>query len=77
MQHAAYCGVMLRRTGTARSAGVRDGPGSAVHRSARGGALHLIDGLELAFKIPDNVWPAGAQTIIVVDKTKPFGFGLR
>ena len=28
-------GVMLRRTGTVPSAGVRDGPGSAVHRSAR------------------------------------------
>src|ERR1041385_3495566 len=35
MQHAALRGVMLRRTGTAQSAGVRDGPGSAAHRSAR------------------------------------------
>jgi hypothetical protein len=34
MQHAASRGVMRRRTGTVPSAGVRDGPGSAVHRSA-------------------------------------------
>src|ERR1051326_5922913 len=32
MQHAALRGVLLRRTGTATGAGVRDGPGSAVHR---------------------------------------------
>jgi hypothetical protein len=32
---------------------------------------------ELAFQIPDNVWPPGAQRIVDVDKTKPFGFGLR
>jgi hypothetical protein len=39
--------------------------------------IDMIDGLELAFKIPDNVWPPGAQRIVDVDKTKPFGFGLR
>jgi hypothetical protein len=39
--------------------------------------IDVIDGLELAFKIPDNVWPPGAQRIVDVDRTKPFGFGLR
>ena len=39
--------------------------------------IDVIDGLELAFQIPDNVWPPGAQRIIEVDKTKPFGFALR
>jgi hypothetical protein len=39
--------------------------------------IDVIDGLELAFQIPDNVWPPGAQRIVEVDKTKPFGFGLR
>jgi hypothetical protein len=39
--------------------------------------IEVIDGLELAFQIPDNVWPRGAQRIVDVDKTKPFGFGLR
>jgi hypothetical protein len=39
--------------------------------------IDVIDGLELAFKIPDNVWPPGAQRIVDIDKTKPFGFGLR
>jgi hypothetical protein len=39
--------------------------------------IDVIEGLELAFKIPDNVWPPGAQRIVDVDKTKPFGFGLR
>jgi hypothetical protein len=39
--------------------------------------IDVIDGLELAFQIPDNVWPPGAQRIVDVDKTKPFGFGLR
>jgi hypothetical protein len=39
--------------------------------------IGVIDGLELAFKIPDNVWPPGAQRIVDIDKTKPFGFGLR
>jgi hypothetical protein len=41
------------------------------------GFIDVIDGLELAFQIPDNVWPSGAQRIVDVDKTKPFGFGLR
>jgi hypothetical protein len=39
--------------------------------------IDVIDGLELAFKIPDNVWPPGAQRIVDVDKTKPFGLALR
>ena len=39
--------------------------------------IDVIDGLELAFQIPDNAWPAGAQRIVDVDKTKPFGFALR
>jgi hypothetical protein len=39
--------------------------------------IGVIDGLELAFKIPDNAWPPGAQRIVDVDKAKPFGFGLR
>jgi hypothetical protein len=39
--------------------------------------IDVIDGLELAFQIPDNVWPPGAQRIVEVDKTKPFGLGLR
>jgi hypothetical protein len=40
-------------------------------------SIDVIDGLELAFRIPDNVWPPGAQRIVDIDKTKPFGFGLR
>src|SRR3954471_21517995 len=40
-------------------------------------SIGVIGGLELAFKIPDNVWPAGAQRIVDIDKTKPFGFALR
>jgi len=39
--------------------------------------IDVIDGLELAFQIPDNVWPPGAQGIVDIDKTKPFGLGLR
>jgi hypothetical protein len=39
--------------------------------------INVIDGLELAFKIPDNVWPPRAQRIVDVDKSMPFGFGLR
>jgi hypothetical protein len=39
--------------------------------------IDVIDGLELAFQIPDNVWPPGAQRIVDIDKTKPFGLGLR
>jgi hypothetical protein len=39
--------------------------------------INVIDELELAFQIPDNAWPPGAQRIVDVDKTKPFGFGLR
>jgi hypothetical protein len=39
--------------------------------------INVIDGLELAFKIPDNVWPSDAQRIVDVDKTQLFGFGLR
>ncbi|HEU0083946.1 MAG TPA: hypothetical protein VFQ87_13860 [Bradyrhizobium sp.] len=39
--------------------------------------INVIDGLELAFKIPDNVWPPGAQRIVDVDKTQLFGFALR
>jgi hypothetical protein len=39
--------------------------------------ISVIDGLELAFKIPDNVWPPGAQRIVDVDKSELFGFGLR
>ena len=39
--------------------------------------INVIDGLELAFKIPDSVWPPGAQRIVDVDKTQPFGFALR
>jgi hypothetical protein len=39
--------------------------------------INVIDGLELAFKIPDNVWPPGAQRIVDIDKTQLFGFGLR
>lgn len=39
--------------------------------------IDVIDGLELAFQIPDNAWPPGAQRIVDIDKTKPFGFGLR
>jgi hypothetical protein len=39
--------------------------------------IDVIDGLELAFQIPDNAWPPAAQRIVDVDKTKPFGFGLR
>jgi uncharacterized protein len=44
MQRAASCGVMLRRTGTARRAGVRYGPGSAAHRSAKSYALRCVRG---------------------------------
>jgi hypothetical protein len=39
--------------------------------------IDVIDGLELAFQIPDNVWPPGAQRIVDIDRTKPFGLGLR
>jgi hypothetical protein len=39
--------------------------------------IAAIDGLELAFRIPDNAWPPGAQRIVDVDKSRPFGFGLR
>jgi hypothetical protein len=39
--------------------------------------INVIEGLELAFKIPDNVWPPGAQRIVDVDKTQLFGFALR
>src|SRR3954452_18383757 len=39
--------------------------------------INVIDGLELAFKIPDNVWPPGAQRIVDVDKSQLFGFALR
>jgi hypothetical protein len=39
--------------------------------------IDVIDGLELAFQIPDNVWPPGAQRIVDVDKTQLFGFALR
>lgn len=39
--------------------------------------IDVIGGLELAFRIPDNVWPRGAQRIVDIDKTEPFGFGLR
>jgi hypothetical protein len=39
--------------------------------------IDVIDGLELAFRIPDNAWPPDAQRIVDVDKTKPFGFALR
>ncbi len=39
--------------------------------------INVIGGLELAFKIPDNVWPPGAQRIVDVDETQLFGFGLR
>src|SRR4051794_24747599 len=35
MQRVALREALLRRTGTVPSAGVRDGPGSAAHRSAR------------------------------------------
>ncbi|MEA2823159.1 MAG: hypothetical protein QOJ86_5163 [Bradyrhizobium sp.] len=35
MQRAALREALLRRTGTVPNAGVRDGPGSAAHRSAR------------------------------------------
>jgi len=35
MQRAVLHGVMLRRTGIVTSAGIRNDPGSAVHRSAR------------------------------------------
>jgi hypothetical protein len=39
--------------------------------------IDVIDGLELAFQIPDNAWLAGARRIVDADKTQPFGFGLR
>jgi hypothetical protein len=39
--------------------------------------IDVIDGLELAFRIPDNAWSPGAQRIVDIDKTKPFGFALR
>jgi hypothetical protein len=37
----------LRRTGTVPNAGVRDGPGSAAHHAAKGGALRCVRGTEL------------------------------
>ena len=37
----------LRRTGTVPNAGVRDGPGSAAHHAAKGGALRCVRGTKL------------------------------
>jgi len=39
--------------------------------------INVIDGLELAFKIPENAWPQGAKRIVDVDKSQLFGFALR
>src|SRR3954469_15527750 len=32
--------------------------------------VNVIDGLELAFKIPDDVWPLGAKRVVDVDKSR-------
>jgi hypothetical protein len=37
----------LRRTGTVPNTGVRDGPGSAAHHAAKGGALRCVRGTVL------------------------------
>jgi hypothetical protein len=44
--------LWLRRTGTVPSAGVRNGPGSAAHHAAKGGALRRIRGTSPQRKIP-------------------------
>jgi hypothetical protein len=44
------CEALLRRTGTAPNTGVRYGPGSAAHRSAKGYALHCVRGTAFYIK---------------------------
>jgi hypothetical protein len=41
--------TLLRRAGTVPSTGVRYDPGSAVHRFARGYALHCVRGTKTYF----------------------------
>src|SRR5438105_656943 len=60
MQRAALRGVMLRRTGTVPNAGVRNGPGSAAHRSASAarsaasGVRRSFTGMQIPVPIPDQ-----------------------
>jgi hypothetical protein len=44
----------LRRTGTVPNTGVRDGPGSAAHHAAKGGALRCVRGTGLGQQLFDG-----------------------
>jgi hypothetical protein len=57
MQRAALRGVMLRRTGTVPSTGVRYGPGSAAHHAVKNGALRCVRGA-----VPAAFFIAGLPT---------------